>query len=190
MRALAYIYVGGDRRGGEAGRLRRAGPAGCTAGGRVLGSRGPAQGIGRSLTTRTHAGTYVCTHARTHARKRKRTRTCTHALKTTRTQNHAHTPDNVPPPPPPPPPSPPPNYISSASLAYTLYTAKSHYFSPSSYEKQQKVLAQRAAKDETHRCGQEGDGWRADVWSLGCCVLAMGTLTTPIGTRSVKSMGR
>ena len=31
---------------------------------------------------------------------------------------------------------------------------------------------------------QEESGWRGDVWSLGCCVLAMGTLTTPIGTRS------
>ena len=30
---------------------------------------------------------------------------------------------------------------------------------------------------------QEESGQAADVWSLGCCVLAMGTLSTPIGTR-------
>ena len=41
-------------------------------------------------------------------------------------------------------------------------------------------VIRRGAGDE-----QEGGGWRADIWSLGCCVLKMGTLTTPIGTRRV-----
>ena len=31
--------------------------------------------------------------------------------------------------------------------------------------------------------GQERSGRQGDVWSLGCCVLEMGTLLTPLGKR-------
>ena len=42
----------------------------------------------------------------------------------------------------------------------------------------------RACRLKHKEEGQEGgSGRKADVWSLGCCVLAMGTLATPIGTR-------
>ena len=142
--------AGGHRGGGEAGRLRRAGPAGRRPGAarrRLLRPRGPPQGAPPLLAP-------------------------------------AQTPRPVAPAPRP----------THPSLSHTdIPPPRLHFLSPEPLRPPPPTLPVRAPPTLAwHREGmgvggilrQEESGWRGDVWSLGCCVLAMGTLTTPIGTRS------